>query len=74
MSDPTEVHLVIQQGGASTEMYVPAFDTRQQAEDYRTNAYEKGAYRTSEPLEVPVGIETYMEALHDIASAAASLV
>jgi hypothetical protein len=74
MIDPAEVFLVIQQGGASTEMYVHTFDTLEQADAYRTKAYENGAYRTSEPLEVPVGIETYMEAIRDIASAAASLV
>jgi hypothetical protein len=70
----SKVFLVIQQGGASTEMYAHTFDTREQADEYRAKAYENGAYRTSEPLEVPVEIETYMQAIHEIASAAARLV
>lgn len=74
MGSPKEVFLVVQQGGSSREMYLHTFDTLEQADKYRANAWEKGAYRTSEVFEVPVGIETYMEEIQDIISAAVGMV
>jgi hypothetical protein len=74
MGSPKEVFLVVQQGGSSREMYLHAFDTLEQADKYRADAYENGAYQTSEVFEVPVGIETYMEEIQDIIAAAVEMV
>jgi hypothetical protein len=74
MSTPQEVILVVQQGGSTREMYIHTFDTLGQANKFRKSAWDKGAYSTSEPLTVPVGIEDYIVEIQSIISAALDLV
>ncbi|MFQ6397347.1 hypothetical protein ACLMAJ_28305 [Nocardia sp. KC 131] len=46
------VHVVIQQGSASNEFHVHAFDTVEDANQYRVSA-AKSAHLTTEPVEMP---------------------
>ncbi|MGY0497114.1 hypothetical protein ACWZHB_01260 [Nocardia sp. FBN12] len=43
----------IQEGGASNEFYVHAFDTEDEADDGRANCARDGAYRTTPIFEFP---------------------
>jgi hypothetical protein len=46
-------HVVIQEGGASNEFHPHAFDSVDDANEYRVNAAKNGAYLTTEPVEMP---------------------
>ncbi|WP_342051281.1 MULTISPECIES: hypothetical protein [unclassified Cupriavidus] len=50
---PQSHFVVIQEGGASTELYVHSLDTAADADDYRADCTRDGAYRTSPWIEVP---------------------
>jgi len=54
MSEPT-CFVVIQEGGSSGELYLNTYNTVQDATDFRRSC-ATAAYRTSEPIEVPVSL------------------
>lgn len=55
--EPT-VHVVIQEGGATGELYVNGYDTRADAEAFRTSAAD-AAYLTSEVIPVPMSLANH---------------
>ncbi|WP_175145536.1 hypothetical protein, partial [Paraburkholderia phenoliruptrix] len=48
----TRIHVLIQEGGSSTELYLHAWDTAEEASDDRIACARDGAYRTSDVVEV----------------------
>ncbi|MBU9199921.1 hypothetical protein KTD31_00710 [Burkholderia multivorans] len=52
-------YVLIQEGGTSSELYIHAHGTRQDAEDDRVSCENDGAYRTSEIIEVPASLATH---------------
>ncbi len=58
ITDTETVYLVVQEGGASNELYLWVGDSAAAAVAYRADCAE-GAYRTTEPIEVsvPVGYD-----------------
>jgi len=46
------VHMVLQEGGSSRELYLHAYATPEKANEFRVSC-AKGAYRTSPVIEVP---------------------
>ena len=72
----THGYVVVQQGGASNEVYVHAFDTAKQASNYRRSC-TRATYNSSPAIKVPIAlINTAKEVavLEEIAKAAADLV
>lgn len=67
------VHLVVQQGGASTEMYLHTFGSLREANTYRRSA-ARASYKTTEPVEIPAALETHIGTIEDIVTAAVELV
>lgn len=63
--------VVIQEGGSSTELYVSAWDTAEEAEDHRVSCRNDGAYRTTEPVEMPDG--TDWDALENVVQSLGTL-
>jgi hypothetical protein len=55
-STKAPVFVLIQEGGASSEQYIHAHGSREEAEDDRVSCSEDGAYRTSDILEVPASL------------------
>lgn len=45
--------LVIQEGGATGELYLHSFNSIEEANDYRIHCRDDGAFNTSKPVEVP---------------------
>jgi hypothetical protein len=72
----THGYVVVQQGGASNEVYVHAFDTSKDAGNYRRSC-KRSSYACSESIKVPVAVistATEVAALEEIAQATAKLV
>ncbi|WP_434716088.1 hypothetical protein [Paraburkholderia sp. A3RO-2L] len=59
-------YVLIQEGGTSTELYIHAHATRDDAEADREECETNGAYRTSEIIEVPASLATH-PAFYEIA-------
>lgn len=53
---PSFAFLVIQEGGTSSELYVHGFDTLSDAQAFRLSCANKGAYRTSDAVKIPLDI------------------
>lgn len=58
-------YIVIQEGGASDERYVHAIDSIEAANEFRVDC-ARGAYRTSEPIEVPAELAAHGELLYTL--------
>lgn len=74
--DKKTAFVVVQQGGATSEVYVHAFDTKGEANTYRKSC-DRATYNTTEVLSVPNKIvETCddVEALEAVVKAAVQLV
>ena len=56
-------YVVIQEGGSSSELYAQALCTRPAAEAYQASSWNKGAYRTSDIVEVPASLANHPEFL-----------
>lgn len=52
-------HLVVQEGGSSSELYVHALSTSAQASLHQRNCWNEGAYRTTEVVEVPASLASH---------------
>lgn len=66
--DPGTVHIVVQEGGSSTEIYAHAFDNREAAAYHRLSC-ASGSYRTSEVVEISSALADqpgFMDAVSDI--------
>ncbi|WP_128645077.1 hypothetical protein [Rhodococcus sp. BS-15] len=63
--------VVIQEGGSSTEFYVSAWGSVDEAEAHRISCRNDGAYRTTEPVEMPDG--TDWDALENVVQSLATL-
>jgi len=57
----TPVYVLVQEGGSSHELYVHAWDSREDAEQDRINCTRDGAYRTSPVIEVPRDLADHPE-------------
>lgn len=57
---PKVEHLVVQEGGSSSEWYVSWHGTKSAAARFRRSC-SKGAYRTSGPIQVPVSLLSHPE-------------
>lgn len=53
-------HLVVQEGGSSSEWYVSCHTTKSAAARFKRSC-SRGAYRTSDPIEVPVVLLSHPE-------------
>lgn len=53
------VHVLIQEGGSSTELYVHAHDTLEAAEADRVSCARDGAYLTSDIVQVPASLANH---------------
>lgn len=51
--------LLVQEGGSSSELYVHAWDTQEEAEDDRVNCARDGAYRTSPVIEADANLTNH---------------
>lgn len=60
-----KVYVVLQQGGSSAEMYVHVHDSLHDANADRKEC-EKGAYKTSEPIEVPADVAKLLNENPDV--------
>jgi len=60
------MHVVVQEGGGTGELYAHAFGRRRDAERF-TRSCARAAYRATEPVEVPAG--TDIDALQRVLSA-----
>lgn len=49
-------YVIIQEGGASNEVYAHSFTTVDDARDYREDCAGEGSYRTSAPVPVPLAL------------------
>lgn len=47
------VYVLVQEGGSSSELYLHAWETREDAEQDRIDCARNGSYRTSAVIEVP---------------------
>ena len=67
-------HVVVQEGGATGEMYVHLFDSERKAAAYRKDC-DKASYNTSEPVPVPPALADLTQeqetALQDLLQAVA---
>lgn len=63
---PKAMHVVVQEGGSTGELYAHAFTTRKDAKRF-TRSCARAAYRATAPLEVPAG--TDIDALQLLLSA-----
>lgn len=59
---------VIQEGGASIELYLSVWDTLEEAEAFRQDCTRDGAYRTTDPMELPdntdwVAVESLLQSI-----------
>jgi hypothetical protein len=52
-------YVLIQEGGASDELYIHAHESMEDAEADRVECEENGAYRTSDILEIPSALADY---------------
>ena len=66
------IYLIVQQGGASTEMYLHTFDTYEQARNYRRSC-DRAAYATSKPIKIPKALEEHLAIVEGIVGAAVEL-
>lgn len=53
------VYVLLQEGGSSSELYIHAHESREDAEDDRVRCEDNGAYRTSEIIEVPASLANH---------------
>lgn len=53
MSKDRAVFILIQEGGSSSELYIHAHDTAEEAEQDRIDCSRDGSYATSPVMEVP---------------------
>lgn len=63
---PRAMHVVVQEGGGTGELYAHAFTTRKDAKRFRRSC-AKAAYRATAPVRVPAG--TDLDALQLLLSA-----
>ena len=63
---PKTMLVVVQEGGGTGEFYAHAFSRRRDAGRFRRSC-AKASYRTTEPVEVPAGVD--MDALQLVLSA-----
>lgn len=68
---PAVVYALIQEGGASDELYLHVHDTLEEAEADRRDCGDDGAYRTTNPIEFPEG--TDWDAVESLVQAIANL-
>lgn len=71
----TDVFLYVQEGGSSTEIYVHAFDSEEQAIAGRKSCAE-AAYRTSEIIKAPASLvahPAFMDVMQGLLSASLSV-
>lgn len=71
----SDVYLYVQEGGSSTEIYVHAFDSEEQANAGRKSCAE-AAYRTSEIIKAPASLvdhPAFMEVVQGLLSASLSV-
>ena len=66
------VYALIQEGGTSDELYLHVHDTMEEAEADRRSC-AKGAYRTTEPIEVPELGESAWSAIDELLQALPTL-
>lgn len=57
----TRIHVLVQEGGSSTELYLHAWDTAEEAGDDRISCARDGAYRTSDVVEVDSSLAAHPE-------------
>lgn len=70
---PGHLYLVVQQGGASTEMYLHAFDTYEQARNYRRSC-DRASYASSRPIRVSEALAEHLGVIEGVLDAAMDLV
>lgn len=63
---PAPSYVVVQEGGSSSEIYISAHESREDAEAFRINCRDDGAYRTSGVFEVPSELASHGEALYEL--------
>lgn len=70
-------YLVVQEGGASSELYVHVSASREEAQAFREDCGSNGAYRTSEVIGVPTELaalgETFYAFVEDVVAASLDL-
>jgi hypothetical protein len=67
------VYLVIQEGGATGELYIHATDSDEEAEAFRFSCRHDGSFRTSPVIKIPryLSNESFYEAVEELLRAAA---
>lgn len=70
-----QIYCLVQQGGASTELYLHAHTTKRAAETDKLDCWANGAYATSAVFSIPASIATdrVFEAMQQAVDAAAEL-
>lgn len=53
LEEPSPTYCLVQEGGSSTELYLHAWNSKEEAEQDRVDCSKDGAYRTSDVFEVP---------------------
>lgn len=56
LADAKQIHLVVQEGGSTGEMYPHFFDSAADGEAFRVSCTEGGAYRTSQVVALPASL------------------
>lgn len=69
-AEPGCAFVVVQQGGSSSEVYIHAASTHADAEAFREEC-ERGAYETSDVIEVPAVLAAHGETLYEVLEAVA---
>lgn len=76
MATSKKVYVLVQEGGSSSELYLHAWETGEDAEQDRVNCARNGAYRTSPVIEVPAALadqEGFYDIVEEILRAATRL-
>lgn len=68
---PKAAYAVVQEGGATGEIYVHVYDSRDDAEAFRVSCAE-ASYRTSDLIELPGGLAAHGDELHGVLEAVAA--
>ena len=61
-----KVYIVIQEGGSSTELYANAFDSAEEARNFREACSHDGGYATTPPVEVPEAMANFVDEIGEI--------
>lgn len=68
-----KVYVVIQVDGSSIELYANAFDTVEDANNFREACSHDGGYATTPPVEVPEAMAEYVSEIGEIIQSLRSL-